>query len=218
MHSTRSAEQASVDTPQQARARLHMVQSQIEARGVLDPRVLEALRSVPRHLFVADPYGDRAYDDSPLPIESGQTISQPYIVALMSELAQVSPGDKVLEIGTGSGYQAAVLATLGADVYSIEIDRGLAATARERLHALGYAVSVRHGDGYAGWPEAAPFAAIVVTAAAPSVPEPLREQLAVGGRLVIPVVCQNSSDRKPGPIAHRLRPEHTTVGRMASIE
>jgi protein-L-isoaspartate(D-aspartate) O-methyltransferase len=187
MSSTQAAEQTNVETRQHERARRHMVESQIAARGVRDPRVLDALRTVPRHAFVAEPYTERAYDDSALPIEAGQTISQPYIVALMSELADVSPGDKLLEIGTGSGYQAAVLAALGADVYSIEIDGGLAATARQRLHALGYAVSVRHSDGYAGWPDAAPFAAILVTAAAPSVPEPLREQLAVGGRLVIPV-------------------------------
>lgn len=187
MRSTQAAEQASVDTRQHEQARLDMVQSQIEARGVRDQRVLDALRTVPRHRFVSEPYVERAYDDSPLPIEARQTISQPYIVALMSELAQVAPGDKVLEIGTGSGYQAAVLATLGADVYSIEIEGGLAATARDRLHGLGYAVNVRHGDGYAGWPDAAPFAAILVTAAAPIVPAPLREQLAIGGRMVIPV-------------------------------
>lgn len=178
---------ASVDTAAQKKARLRMVQTQIAARGVHDARMLDAMRKVPRHAFVAKRFRDLAYEDSPLPIEAEQTISQPYIVALMTELAQVSVGKKVLEVGTGSGYQAAVLAALGADVYSIEIVKELADSARERLQALGYAVKVRHGDGYVGWPEAAPFDAIVVTAAPPSVPAPLREQLAIGGRLVIPV-------------------------------
>lgn len=164
-----------------------MVSEQIERRGVQDPRVLEAMRRVPRHEFVSETYRELAYDDSPLPIEDQQTISQPYIVALMTELADVQPGEKVLEVGTGSGYQAAVLSALGAEVYSIEIMPGLAQSARARLQRLGYAAHVRHGDGYAGWPEHAPFAAIIITAAPPSVPQPLSEQLAVGGRLVVPV-------------------------------
>jgi protein-L-isoaspartate(D-aspartate) O-methyltransferase len=168
-------------------ARKRMVERQIEGRGVHDPRVLAAMRAVPRHAFVGERYRDLAYDDTPLPIEAEQTISQPYIVAVMTELAQITPGEKVLEVGTGSGYQAAVLATLGADVYSIEIVKELADSARDRLHALGYTVHVRHGDGYAGWQEAAPFDAILVTAAPPSVPAPLRAQLALGGKLVIPV-------------------------------
>jgi protein-L-isoaspartate(D-aspartate) O-methyltransferase len=179
--------QPAVDTPAFARARVRMVDEQIMARGVRDERVLSVLRAVPRHAFVAEDERAFAYSDHPLPIEGEQTISQPYIVALMTELAQISPGEKVLEVGTGSGYQAAVLAALGAHVYSIEILKELADSARERLRALGYDVQVRHGDGYAGWPEAAPFDAILVTAAPPAIPAPLREQLAIGGRLVIPV-------------------------------
>ena len=165
-----------------------MVATQIAARGVRDERVLQAMRSVPRHAFVPAEVRDEAYDDHPLPIGEGQTISQPYIVGLMSELLEVGPGDRVLEIGTGSGYQAAVLAAIGCEVYSIEIRESLAATARERVGALGYArVHIRAGDGYAGWPEVAPFAGIIVTAAPERVPEPLLQQLEVGGRLVIPV-------------------------------
>jgi protein-L-isoaspartate(D-aspartate) O-methyltransferase len=178
---------AELDGPEQQQARRRMVQLQIEERGVRDERVLSAMRKVPRHAFVAKELQERAYEDYPLPIEAGQTISQPYIVAVMSQLADVAPGDKVLEVGTGSGYQAAVLAALGARVYSIEIVEQLASSARERLRALGYGVEVRHGDGYAGWPEAAPFDAILLTAAPPEVPAPLREQLAIGGRLVAPV-------------------------------
>jgi len=181
------SELAAVDGPEQRQARRRMVQLQVQERGVRDERVLQALRSVPRHAFVPRELAPQAYEDHPLPIEAGQTISQPYIVAVMSELAVIAPGEKVLEIGTGSGYQAAVLAALGARVYSIEIVEQLASTARERLRRLGYAAEVRHGDGYAGWPEAAPFDAILVTAAPPEVPAPLREQLAVGGRLVAPV-------------------------------
>ena len=175
------------DTSALTRARQEMVAEQIEARGVHDARVLEVMRRVPRHEFVGEAYRQLAYDDSPLPIEDDQTISQPYIVALMTELADVQPGEKVLEVGTGSGYQAAVLSALGAEVYSIEIMPGLAQSARARLQRLGYPAQVRHGDGYAGWPEHAPFAAIIITAAPPSVPAPLQEQLAVGGRLVVPV-------------------------------
>jgi protein-L-isoaspartate(D-aspartate) O-methyltransferase len=168
-------------------ARARMVEEQIESRGVRDARVLAAMRAVPRHEFVPEHLRERAHDDRPLRIEAGQTISQPYIVALMTELAQVKPGARVLEVGTGSGYQAAVLAELGAEVYSIEIVRELAETARERLSRLGYRVHLRHGDGYAGWPEHAPFDAIVVTAAPPSIPPPLEAQLTPSGRLVVPV-------------------------------
>jgi protein-L-isoaspartate(D-aspartate) O-methyltransferase len=169
-------------------ARLRMVEDQIAGRGIADPRVLQAMRTVPRHEFVLPAQKIEAYEDWPLPIGHGQTISQPYIVALMTELAAVKPGDRVLEVGTGSGYQAAVLAEMGAEVYGIEIVEPLATRARETLRRLGYGrVQVRHGDGYRGWPEAAPFAAIVVTAAPPSVPPALVEQLAPGGRLVIPV-------------------------------
>jgi protein-L-isoaspartate(D-aspartate) O-methyltransferase len=169
--------------------RLHMVSRQIEARGVRDARVLRAMREVPRHRFVPEAQRGQAYADRPLPIGHQQTISQPYIVALMSELAAVKPGDTVLEVGTGSGYQAAVLAEMGVKVFSIEIIKPLAKQAKATLSELGYAkkVEVRHGDGYAGWPEHAPFDAIVVTAAPPNIPEPLKRQLKVGGHLVIPV-------------------------------
>jgi protein-L-isoaspartate(D-aspartate) O-methyltransferase len=169
-------------------ARLRMVETQIAARGVADPRVLEAMRKVERHLFVPEALRAEAHGDTPLPIGRGQTISQPYVVALMTELARVEPDDRVLEIGTGSGYQAAVLSTLAREVCSIEIVEPLAREAAERLRRLGFRnVTVRAGDGYRGWPERAPFDAIVVTAAPPRIPEPLLEQLAVGGRLVAPV-------------------------------
>jgi protein-L-isoaspartate(D-aspartate) O-methyltransferase len=165
-----------------------MVERQIRARGVEDARVLGALAAVPRHLFVPADVVEQAYDDHPLPIGHGQTISQPYVVALMTELADLRPGERALEVGTGSGYQAAVLAALADSVYTVEIVEPLAASAADRLRRLGYAnVRVRWGDGYRGWPERAPFDAIVVTAAPERVPQPLLDQLAVGGRLVIPV-------------------------------
>jgi protein-L-isoaspartate(D-aspartate) O-methyltransferase len=176
--------------PPRADERHRMVETQIADRGVTDPLVLRAMREVPRHEFIPDPQvRDLAYLDRPLPIGHDQTISQPYIVAAMTELARVEPGDKVLEVGTGSGYQAAVLAAVGAEVYSIEIVEWLGTWAAEALERTGYAdrVQTRIGDGYAGWAEAAPFDAIVVTAAPPRVPEPLKQQLKVGGRLVIPV-------------------------------
>ncbi len=173
-------------------ARERMVTEQlVEARDgralIRDERVLQAMRRVPRHEFVPGSVRGMAYEDHPLPIGEEQTISQPYIVALMTELAEVAPGDRVLEIGTGSGYQAAVLAELTDQVYSIEIIDSLARLADERLTHLGYEIHVRSGDGYLGWPEASPFEAIIVTAAAPRLPERLIEQLAVGGRLVIPL-------------------------------
>ncbi len=169
-------------------ARLKMVTTQIEARGVRDPRVLDAMRRVERHRFVPEWLREHAYGDRPLPIGHEQTISQPYIVALMTEEALVKPGARVLEIGTGSGYQAAVLSVLAGQVYTIEIVEPLAREAAARLEALGYRnVTVRAGDGYRGWPERAPFDAIVVTAAPPELPQPLLDQLAVGGRLVAPV-------------------------------
>jgi len=168
--------------------RRRMVDEQIEAREIVDPRVLAAMREVPRHEFVPAAERAHAYEDRPLPIGAGQTISQPYIVALMTQLAAVGPGSKVLEVGTGSGYQAAVLAACGAEVYSIEIVDALAKRAQHDLARLGIEnVHVRSGDGYRGWPEVAPFDAIVVTAAAPQVPPALLSQLRIGGRLVIPV-------------------------------
>jgi len=171
-----------------AMARAEMVTTQIAARGVLDRSVLAAMGKVPRQEFVPSEVAEMAYVDGPLPIGWRQTISQPYIVALMSELAAPRPGARVLEVGTGSGYQAAVLSELGAEVYSIEIVEPLARRAAATLARLGYAsVHTRTGDGYRGWPEAAPFDAIVVTAAPASVPEPLRQQLKIGGRLVLPV-------------------------------
>ena len=179
---------AAGDEPRLSEARLHMVSEQIEARGVADPRVLAAMRAVPRHEFVPAAARAHAYEDRPLDIGHGQTISQPYVVAAMTELAAPGAGARVLEVGTGSGYQAAVLAQMGAQVYTIEILEPLATQAARTLERLGYgSVQVRHGDGYRGWPEAAPFDAIVVTAAAPRVPPDLLAQLAVGGRLVIPV-------------------------------
>lgn len=171
-----------------ATIRNRMVDTQIEARGVTSPRVLAAMRRVPRHRFVPQGLWDQAYNDYPLPIGEDQTISQPYIVALMTEALQLKEGDRVLEIGTGSGYQAAVLAELASAVYTIDRLGSLTEKAQKALAELGYHnLHVRVGDGTLGWPEEAPFDAILVTAGAPQVPRPLVEQLALGGRLVIPV-------------------------------
>lgn len=169
--------------------RERMVETQVEARGIRDPRVLAALRAVPRHRFVRRRDASLAYEDRPLPIGEGQTISQPYIVALMAEAARLRPTDRVLEIGTGSGYGAAVLAELAAEVVTVERIAALASIAKSRLEALGYDnVEVRHENGSVGWPSGAPYDAIVCTAAAPEVPDPLVQQLQPdGGRLVIPV-------------------------------
>lgn len=168
--------------------REQMVRYQIQGRGLKDERLLQALRAVPRHLFVPAQYRREAYEDYPLPIGEGQTISQPYIVALMTAVAEVKPGDKVLEIGTGSGYQAAVLNQLTDRVFSIEIRGTLAERAAGILQSLNYSgVKVRWADGYFGWPEEAPFDAILVTCAANHIPPPLFQQLKEGGRLVIPV-------------------------------
>jgi protein-L-isoaspartate(D-aspartate) O-methyltransferase len=176
------------DEDESARLRALMVDRQLFARGIRDPRVLDAMARVPRHEFVPEALRDESYADRPLPIEQGQTISQPYIVALMTQLARPGPGDRALDIGTGSGYQAAVLAELVDQVSSIEIHEGLADSARHRLDRLGYEnVTVRHGDGYQGWPEHGPFDVIIVAAAPDEVPPPLIEQLAPGGRLVMPV-------------------------------
>jgi protein-L-isoaspartate(D-aspartate) O-methyltransferase len=165
-----------------------MVDTQIRARGVTDEAVLAAMEKVPRHEFVLERYLEEAYADHPLPIGYGQTISQPFIVAWMTELLEIKPGDKVLEIGTGSGYQAAVLAEITDQVYTVEIIGDLAKSAEERLKRLGYTkVKVRHADGYYGWEEYAPYDAIIVTCAPDHIPQPLIQQLKDGGRLVIPV-------------------------------
>ncbi len=165
-----------------------MVDEDLRGRDISDPAVLNAMLKVPRHLFVQPKYLPKAYADYPLPIKENQTISQPYIVALMTQSAQLKPTDRVLEIGTGSAYQAAVLGEIVREVYSIEIIKTLADQARARLHRQGYDnVHVKHGDGYRGWPEHAPFDAILLTAAAPEIPEPLIEQLKVGGRMVLPL-------------------------------
>lgn len=164
------------------------MKNQIEARGIRDPQVLEAMRNVPRHEFVSEALIDQAYNDHPLPIGEQQTISQPYIVALMTEALQLNEDDRVLEIGTGSGFQSAVLAEIAFRVYTIERNRTLYERARRILERLGYYnVVARYGDGTIGWKEESPFDAIIVTAGAPEIPKPLVDQLAVGGRMIIPV-------------------------------
>ena len=168
--------------------REHMVESQLGRRGIKDKRVLDAMRQVPRHLFVPQDTRGLAYSDGPLPIGQGQTISQPYIVALMTELLELTGQEKVLELGTGSGYQAAILSRLVGQVYSVERHAALAGQAEQVLAQLGYDnVEISVGDGTLGWPEHSPYEAIIVTAAAPDVPHPLTDQLADGGRLVAPV-------------------------------
>ena len=168
--------------------REQMVRHQLRGRDIVDERVLAAMATVPRHRFVPERLREMAYADRPLPIGHGQTISQPYIVALMSQVLAVQPGDRVLEIGTGSGYQAAVLAAMGARVFSIEIVAELGRQAADTLKAAGYDhIQLKIGDGYKGWPEHAPFDAIIVTCAPTQVPQPLKDQLAEGGRMVIPV-------------------------------
>jgi protein-L-isoaspartate(D-aspartate) O-methyltransferase len=180
------AEAQTADRWRHARERL--VAEELVPQGITDPLTLAAMRAVPRHEFVPEDQRPRAYADTPLPIGHEQTISQPAVVAFMTQVIRPRPGLRVLEVGTGSGYQAAVLAETGARVWSVEIFRALADEARARLQRLGYGrVQVRHGDGYAGWPEVAPFDAIVVTAGADSIPPPLVRQLAPGGRLVMPV-------------------------------
>jgi protein-L-isoaspartate(D-aspartate) O-methyltransferase len=171
-----------------AQARRHMVREQIRGRGVRDARVLAAMEKVPRHELVPADARDHAYEDRPLPIGLGQTISQPYVVAAMTEAAALEGSERVLEVGTGSGYQAAVLAELCSEVFTIELEAELAERARADLLRLGYRnVYVRHGNGYLGWPEQAPFDAIVVTAAPEEIPPALIDQLVLGGRMVIPV-------------------------------
>lgn len=165
-----------------------MVKSQIASRGITDQDVLQALERVPRHEFVPANYQQQAYEDHPLPIGHGQTISQPYIVAAMTELLRLRSDSKVLEVGTGSGYQAAILAELTRAVYTVEIIEPLYEEAKSRLERLGYTnISLRHADGYEGWEEHAPYDAIIVTAAPDHIPQPLLDQLADGGRMVIPV-------------------------------
>ncbi len=187
--SASGAQTGAIESPEQ---RIAMVRDQIEARGVSDPRVLDAMRTVPRHLFVPEALRDVAYSDYPLPIGYAQTISQPFIVAIMTELLEPQPEHKVLEIGTGSGYQAAVLSRLVEHVYTIEIVAPLAERAKEALQQGGYDnVTVIAGDGYRGYPVQAPFDGIIVTAAPEEVPQPLLDQLRVGGKLVIPVGDQH---------------------------
>ena len=172
----------------EAHRRDRMVERQLADRGIADPAVLDAMRRVPREQFVSPDLRRDAYADSPLPIEAGQTISQPYVVAWMIEAARVRAGDRVLEVGAGSGYASAVLSLIAAQVYAIERHRALADIAAARLQRLGYRnIELRCGDGSTGWPEAAPFDAILVAAGGPTVPPALREQLKVGGRLVMPV-------------------------------
>ncbi len=174
-----------------------MVETQIKDRGVKGERVLSAMLKVERHRFVPKEYQSKAYSDQPLPIGEGQTISQPYIVALMTELLDLKGDEKVLEIGTGSGYQAAILAELVREVYTIEIIESLAASAKNLLLELGYRnIQVKAGDGYLGWPEAAPFDAILVTCAPDHIPKPLLEQLKEGGRLVLPVGTHSQELKK----------------------
>lgn len=177
------------------KAREKMVEEQIIARGIRDPRVIAAMRKVPRHLFVEEALQEQAYSDHPLPIGEKQTISQPFMVALMTEALQLTGKERVLEIGTGSGYQTAILAELAQEVYSIERIRSLALKARRLLYELGYYyVEIKIFDGTVGWPEKGPFDAILVTAGAPDIPPPLYDQLVLGGRLVIPVgdaYCQD---------------------------
>jgi protein-L-isoaspartate(D-aspartate) O-methyltransferase len=184
-----SAEALATDEAEEyAEERAWMVQEGIIAWGIEDEDVIDVMGSVPRHLFVPEDYLDRAYFNHPLPIGHGQTISQPYIVALMTQELNVSAGDRVLEVGTGSGYQAAVLAELGVSVYTIEIIGPLAEQAGQQLEEAGYTnVTIRHDDGYFGWQEEAPFDGIIVTAAPDHVPQPLLAQLKIGGILVIPV-------------------------------
>jgi protein-L-isoaspartate(D-aspartate) O-methyltransferase len=179
--------EATAADPFQAK-RQTMVERDLKGRGISDQRLLAAMGRVPRHLYVAEEQQAQAYADHPLPIAEGQTISQPYVVALMTETLQLQPTDRVLEIGTGSGYQAAVLAELVREVFTIEIRKPLAETAGQRLREHGYRnVQVRYGDGYYGWEDAAPFDAIIVTAAANHIPPPLLKQLKDGGRLILPL-------------------------------
>jgi protein-L-isoaspartate(D-aspartate) O-methyltransferase len=201
--------------------RIRMVTEQMQARDIGDERVLAAMRKVPRHRFVPEEEARYAYGDTPLPIGEGQTISQPYIVALMTQLAKPSPADVALEIGTGSGYQAAVLAELVQHVYTTELEPTLANRARTLLEELGYSnITTRAGDGYAGWPEHAPFDIILVTAAPDHVPQPLLDQLKPGGRMVVPVGPANAAQqlqviRKDS--AGKIRVQYVSVVRFVPL-
>ncbi len=178
-----------------AKQRMKMIETQLRSRGIADERVLAAMARIPRHFFVEEALMDQAYNDNPLPIEERQTISQPYIVALMTEALELKGKEKVLEIGTGSGYQTAILATVADRVFSIERIAALAGRARKILDTLNlFNVAIRVGDGTYGWREESPFDAIIVTAGAPRIPEPLVAQLAVGGRLVVPVGSRSSQE------------------------
>ena len=177
-----------IDEDRYIERRWDMVENQIVSRGINDARVIKAMLKVKRHLFVPKEYLDSAYSDKPIPIEKEQTVSQPYMVALMTELLNPSPGKKILEIGTGSGYQSAILAETGCDLYTIEIIEDIAANARKTLEKLGYSnIKYRIGDGYKGWEKNAPFEGIIVTAAPADIPDKLIEQLSQGGRMIIPV-------------------------------
>jgi len=196
------------------RARNQMVDVQIVERGVRDPQVLAAMRTVPREVFVEPGLEEFAYDDEPLPIDEGQTISQPYIVARMIEAAELKSGERALEVGTGSGYGAAVMSRIAHEVYTIERYPTLSAQAQQRFDKLGYSnIRLRVGDGSHGWPEAAPFDAILVTAGTPEIPAALEEQLAIGGRLVIPV-----GDRLVGQTLRKIRRIGATTYEDDSLE
>jgi len=191
-----------------------MVKYDIERRGIHDHAVLEAMLKVPRHLFVGLENIETAYHDSALPIKENQTVSQPYVVALMTTLAELSSTDKVLEVGTGSGYQAAVLGEIVQEVYTIEIIKTLARESSELLNKLGYEnIKVKHGDGYRGWKEAAPFDAILITAAAPKIPEPLITQLKVKGRLIMPL----GKNHKPQQLLALTKTENGLRKRVVTI-
>ncbi len=182
--------------PNMEKEREQMVARQIEGRGLRDPAILTAMREVPREAFVSERHRQFAYDDGPLPILEGQTISQPYVVALMIQMLYLKPEDRVLEIGTGSGYAAAILSRIASEVHTVERVESLVQYAQQNLAAVGYEnVHVHHGDGTLGWPEYAPYDAIIVAAGGPQIPQALKDQLAVGGRLVMPVGSEQRAQR-----------------------
>ncbi len=206
--------------PENFEAERHrMVEVDLRGRDIVDPHILAAMLKVPRHEFVAGSYKEMAYADFPLPIGNNQTISQPYIVALMTQTARLQPGDRVLEIGTGSGYQAAVLSEMVKEVYTIEIIEGLANDARSALERLGYGnVKVKHGDGYKGWKEFAPFDAILLTASTPEIPQPLVDQLKEGGSMVLPLEGMRFQDLvRITKVKGRLKREEITGVRFVPM-